>query len=131
MGVVTDVIFLSGLAPLSGLRRGGDLRGLYSAFSQGSWWFEDIPLAVWGLCFGKVGEVISCMGEVISCLVGPVRGYHWTGPQCLSTAPVSASSTYAAIVYVLGVFFLSYPVSCVNLSMLLIILSLSFPAQRT
>jgi hypothetical protein len=54
---------------------------------------EDIPLVVWGLCFGKVGGVVSC-------LVGPVRGYHWTGPQCLPTPPASASSIYAAMVYV-------------------------------
>jgi hypothetical protein len=47
---------------------------------------------------------------------------------------VKASSIYGAIVYVLGgygqsviseVFFLSYPVSCVNLSMLPLTLSLS------
>ena len=60
-----------------------------------SWWFEDIPLVVWGLCFGKVGWVISC-------LVDPVRRYRRTGPQCLPTPPVSASSIYAAIVYVGG-----------------------------
>ena len=34
---------------------------------------------------------------VISFLFGPVRGYHRTGPQCLPTPPVSASSVYAAI----------------------------------
>jgi hypothetical protein len=56
---------------------------------------EDIPLVVWGLCFGIVGGVISC-------LVGPVRGYRRTGLQCLQTPPVSASSNYAAIVYVSG-----------------------------
>jgi hypothetical protein len=56
---------------------------------------EDIPLVVWGLCFGKVGGVISC-------LFGPVRGYRRTGPQCLATPPVSASSIYAAIVCVGG-----------------------------
>ena len=37
---------------------------------------EDIPLVGWGLCFGKVGGVISF-------LFGPVRGYHRMGPQCL------------------------------------------------
>ena len=54
------------------------------------------------------------------------------GPQCLLAPPVSASSTYAAVVYVLGgyghsvisgVLLLSYLVSCVNLSMLSLILS--------
>uniref|UniRef100_A0A674E916 ADAM metallopeptidase with thrombospondin type 1 motif 9 n=1 Tax=Salmo trutta TaxID=8032 RepID=A0A674E916_SALTR len=55
----------------------------------------DIPLVVWGLCFGKVGGVISC-------LFGPVRGYHRMGPQCLLIPPVSASSIYAAVVYVSG-----------------------------
>ena len=85
---------------------------------------EDIPLVVWGLCFGKVGGVISF-------LFGPVRGYHRTGQQCLLTPPVSASSIYAAVVYVSGgsvisgVFLLSYQVSCVNLSMLSLILSFS------
>ena len=53
---------------------------------------EDIPLVVWGLCFGKVDGVISF-------LFGPVR-YHRMGPQCLLTPPVSASSIYAAVVYV-------------------------------
>ena len=80
----------------SGLCRGGDLRGLYSALSQNSKLVgEDIRLVVWGLCFGKVGGVISC-------LFGPVRGYHRMGPQCLLIPPVSASSIYAAVVYVSG-----------------------------
>ena len=63
------VIFLSGLAPPPlGLCRGGDLCGLYSALSQdGKLVVEDIPLVVWGLCFGKVGGVISF-------LFGPVGG---------------------------------------------------------
>ena len=56
---------------------------------------EDIPLVVWGLCFGKAGGVISF-------LFGPVWGYHRIGPQCLLTPPVSASSIYAAVVYVSG-----------------------------
>ena len=60
-----------------------------------SWWFEDIPLVVWGLCFVKVGGVVSF-------LFGPVQGYHQMGPQCLQTPPVSASSIYAAVVYVSG-----------------------------
>ena len=92
------MIFLSGLVPPPPLRscRGGDLRGLYSALSQDSKLVvEDIPLVVWGLCFGKVGGVTSC-------LFGPVRGYRRTGPQWLLTLPVSASSIYAVIVYVLG-----------------------------
>ena len=56
---------------------------------------EDISLVLWALCFGKgVG--------VISYLFGPVRGYRRTGPQCLPTSPGSASSIYAAIVYVSG-----------------------------
>ena len=88
---------------------------------------EDIPLVVWGLCFGKVGGVTSC-------LFGPVRGYHRMGPQCLLTPPVSASSIYAAVDYVSGgqgqsvisgELLLSYPVFCVNLSMLSLILSFS------
>ena len=79
-----------------GLCRGGDLCGLYSALSQdGKLVVEDIPLVVWGLCFGKVGGVISC-------LFGLVRGYHRMVPQCLLTPPVSASSIYAAVVYVSG-----------------------------
>jgi hypothetical protein len=49
---------------------------------------EDIPIVVWGLCFSKVGEVISC-------LFGPVRVYR-------QMSPVSASSVYAAAVYVSG-----------------------------
>ena len=38
---------------------------------------EDIPLVVWGLCFGKVGGVLSF-------LFGPLRGYHRMGPHSLS-----------------------------------------------
>ena len=56
---------------------------------------EDIPLVVLGLCFGKVGGVISC-------LFGPVRGYRQTGQHCLPTPPVSDSSIYAAVVCVGG-----------------------------
>lgn len=82
--------------PHLGLYRGGDLCGLYSALSQdGKLVVEDIPLVVWGLCFGKVGGVISF-------LFGPVRGCPRMGPQCLLTPPVSASSIYAAVVYVSG-----------------------------
>jgi hypothetical protein len=56
------------------------LCGLYSALSQvGKLVVEDITLV--GLCFGKVGGVISC-------LFGLVRGYHRMGPQCLLTPPV-------------------------------------------
>ena len=70
---------------------------------------EDIPLVVWGLCFGKVGGVISF-------LFGPVRGYHRMGPQCLLTPPVSASNIYAAVVYVsVSLLYLEYfscPIRC-------------------
>ena len=91
------MVGLSGLPPPPlGLYRGGDLCGLYSALSQdGKLVVEDIPLVVWGLCFGKVGGVISF-------LFGPVRGCPRMGPQCLLTPPVSASSIYAAVVYVSG-----------------------------
>ena len=72
----------------------GRLCGLYSALAHdGKLVVEDIPLVVWGLCFGKVGGVISF-------LFGPVRGSHRMGPQCLLTPSVSASSIYAAVVYV-------------------------------
>jgi hypothetical protein len=60
-----------------------------------SWWSVDIHLVVWKLCFGKVGGVISF-------LVGPVRGIvrqGHSGPIHL----ISASSIYAAKVYVPGV----------------------------
>ena len=66
-----------------------------------SWWFEDIPLVVWGLYFDKVGRIISC-------LVGPVRGYCRAGPQCLPTPLVSASSIYAAVVCVEGLVSVCY-----------------------
>ena len=67
------MIFLSGLAPPLGLCRGGDLCGLYSALSQDDKLvIEDIPLVVWGLCFDKVGGVISCLFD-------PVWGYHRMG----------------------------------------------------
>ena len=70
--------------------------GYYSALSQGGKLVvEDIPLVVWGLCFGKVGGVISF-------LFGPVRGCPRRGPQCLLTPPVSASSIHAAVVCVGG-----------------------------
>ena len=89
------MVILSGVAPPLGLCRGGDLCGLYLALSQdGKLVVEDIPLVVWGLCFGKVGGVMSF-------LFGPVRGCPQMGPQCLLTPPVSASSIYAAVVYVL------------------------------
>ena len=90
---------------------------------------EDIPLVVWGLCSGKVGGVMSC-------LFGPVRGYRRMGPQCLPTPPVSASSIYVAVVSVggqsviSGEFLLSYPVSCVNLSMLSLFLSFFLSLSR-
>ena len=85
-----------GWRPPLGLCRGGDLRGLYSPWAQdGKLGVEDIPLVVWGVCFGKVGGVISF-------LFGPVRGCPRMGPQCLLTPPVSASSIYAAVVYVSG-----------------------------
>ena len=90
------MVFLSGFAPFLGLCRGRDLCGLYSALAQdGKLVGEDIPLVMWGLYFGKVGGVISC-------LFGLVQGYHRRGPQCLLTTPVSASSIYAAVVYVSG-----------------------------
>ena len=61
------MILLSGLAPPLGLCRGGDLCGLYSALSQdGKMVVEDIPLVVWGLCFGKVGGVISFLFGPVS-----------------------------------------------------------------
>ena len=64
---VTDGIFLSGLAPPLGLRRGGELCGLYSALAEGGKLVvEDIPLVVWGLCFGKVGGVIFCLFGSVS-----------------------------------------------------------------
>ena len=63
-------MLFSGLAPPLGLCRGGDLCGLYSAsFQDGTLVVGDIPLVVWGLCFGKVGGVISC-------LFGPVGWGH-------------------------------------------------------
>ena len=86
---------------------------------------EDIALVAGGLCFGKVGGVISC-------LLGPDQGYRRSGPQFLLTPPVSASSIYAAVgvgsagevqSVISGVFLLSYLVSCVNLSMLSLIIS--------
>ena len=64
------MIFLSLPPPL-----GGDLRGLYPALSQDDKSVVgDIPLVVWGLCFGKVGGVISCLFgllylEYFSCLI--------------------------------------------------------------
>ena len=56
---------------------------------------EDIHIVVCGLCYGKVGGVISF-------LFGPVLGCPRMRPQCLLTPPVSASSIYAAVVYVSG-----------------------------
>jgi hypothetical protein len=79
-----------------------------------------------------VMNFVGTMVLNISFLFGPVRGYHRMGPQCLLTPPVLASSIYAAVVYVSGgqgqfvisgVLLLPYPVSCVNLSMLSLILS--------
>ena len=90
------MIFLSGLAPSLGFVLWGRSLWAISALSQDiRFVVEDIPLVVWGLCFDK-------MGWVISCLFGPVRGNRQTGPKCLPTPPVSASSIYAAIVCVGG-----------------------------
>jgi hypothetical protein len=50
---------------------------------------------VWGLCFGKTGGVKSF-------LVGLSGGIVGQGHSVPLTRPVSASSIYAAIVYVLG-----------------------------
>ena len=74
------MIFLSVLAPPLLVRAVGEIFVGYPqpCLRVVSWWFEDIPLVVWGLCFGKVGGFISC-------LLGPVRGYRRTGPQCLAT----------------------------------------------
>ena len=74
MGLVTDVIFLSVFAPQACAVE------IFVDYMQPclrvvSWWSVDIPLVLWGLCFEKVGGVISC-------LVGPVWWYRWTGPQC-------------------------------------------------
>ena len=89
-------LVLSGLVPPLGFGVAEIYCGLYSALSQdGKLVVEDIPLVVWGLCFGKVGGVISC-------LFGPVQGYCRMGPQCLPTPPVSSSSIYAAVVHVSG-----------------------------
>ena len=89
-----------------------EIFGLYSALSQdGKLVVEDIPLVVWGLCFGQVGGVISF-------LFGPYRGCPRMGPQCLLTLPVSASSIYAAVVYVsvwVSLLYLEYfscPIRC-------------------
>ena len=85
------MVILSGLAPPLGLCHGGDLCGLYSALSQdGNLVVEDIPLVVCGLCFGKVGGVISF-------LFGPVRGCPRMGPvslepSCLSLQCLCCSS---------------------------------------
>jgi hypothetical protein len=77
---------------------GGDLHGLYSALSHVS------KLVVYWYPSSGVGAVLGKVVGVISCPVGPVRGYCRTGPQCpLAQCPlVSASSIYAAIVYVPG-----------------------------
>ena len=68
---------------------------IFVGYQDGKLVVEDIPLVAWGPCFGKVGVLISF-------LFGPVRGCHRMGPQCLLTPPVSASSIYAAVVYVSG-----------------------------
>ena len=80
------MIFLSGLAPPLGLCRGGDLCGLYSALSQdGKLVVEDIPLVVWGLCFGKVGGVISFLFGLSGYIIG--WGHSVSSPL-LSQPPV-------------------------------------------
>ena len=65
------MIFLSGLTPPIGLYRGGDLCGLYSALSQdGKLVVEDIPLVVWGRCFGKVGGLYPVCLALYGGIVG-------------------------------------------------------------
>jgi hypothetical protein len=71
----------------------------------------------------------------MSCLFVTVWGYHRTEPQSLPTPLVSASSIYAAIVYVRGLgsvcyIWTIYPVPCVNLSTLSLILSLRGPEPQ-
>ena len=47
--------------------RGEDLCGLYLS-QDGKLVVEDIPLVVWGLCFGKVGGVISFLFGPVACV---------------------------------------------------------------
>jgi hypothetical protein len=51
-------------------------------------WTVDIPFAVWGLCFGKVGGIISDL--------------TLEGATVSPDPPVSVPRIYAAIVYVSG-----------------------------
>jgi hypothetical protein len=73
-----------------------------------SWWSVDIPLGVWGLCFGKVGGVIYC-------LVGPVWGYRRSWPQCPLIHPclqyLCCSCLCARVSLLSGVIILYYLVS--------------------
>ena len=88
------MIFLSGLAP----PWAHAMEEIFVAYTQAclrvvSWWSVDIPLVVWGLCFGKVSGVKYCLdlsGSIVEC------------GQCPRPSPVSASNIYAAIVYVPG-----------------------------
>ena len=80
------MIFLSGLPPLLGLCRGGDLCGLYSALSQdGKLVDENIPLVVWGCALAKwVGLYPACLA-----LSGVIVGWgHSVSRPLLSQPPV-------------------------------------------
>ena len=81
------MIILSGLAPPPlGLCRGGDLCGVYAAVDHdGKLVVEDIPLVVWGLCFGKMGGVYRACLALSAGIVG--RGHSVSRPL-LSQPPV-------------------------------------------
>ena len=113
------------LATVLGLCRGGDLCGLYSTLSQdGKMVVEEIPLVVWGCALAVLWQ--SGWGYILP--VWPCPGVSSDGatvspdPSCLSLQYLSVGGLGSVIS---GVLLLSYPVSCVNLSMLSLILSFS------
>ena len=122
-----DVIFLSSLAPPSGSCRA--MGEIFVGYTQPClrvvrWGSVVIPLVGWGLCFGKVAGVISC-------LVGPVQGYRRTGPvspdpSCLSIQYLCCNSLCRGLGSVCYIWSISPVLSCVNLSILSLILFLSF-----
>jgi hypothetical protein len=95
--------------------------GLYSALSQdGKLMVEDIPQWCGGCALAKwVGLYPACLA-----LSGGVIGWgHSVSRPLLSQPPVFMLLCRGAVIS--GVFLLSFAVSCVNLSMLSLILSFS------
>jgi hypothetical protein len=126
------VIFLSELAPPPlVLCHGGDLRGYtWPCLRMVSWWFEDIPLVVWGLWQSGWGSILHVWPRPG---VSSDRATVSPDPSCLSLQNLCCNSVcvggLGSVCYIWSIYPVLFGVlcefKCVNLSMLSLILSLS------